>query len=58
MAPLLVHCPAGDRASAAFAVFMIQFCGWPSADAADFAQTRLALANTLFIQQVNNYTQP
>jgi protein tyrosine phosphatase (PTP) superfamily phosphohydrolase (DUF442 family) len=57
-APLLVHCSTGDRASAAFAVFMIQFCGWPNADAADFAQTKLALANALFIQQVNNYTQP
>ena len=57
-APLLVHCSTGDRASAAFAVFMIQFCGWPNAQAANFAQTELALANTLFIQQVNAYTQP
>jgi protein tyrosine phosphatase (PTP) superfamily phosphohydrolase (DUF442 family) len=57
-APLLVHCSSGDRASAAFAVFMIQFCGWPNAQAANFAQTQLALANALFIQQVNAYTQP
>ncbi len=57
-APLLVHCSSGDRASAAFAVYMIQFCGWPSAQAASFAQTQLALANALFIQQVNAYTQP
>jgi len=56
--PLLVHCSTGDRASAAFAVFMIQFCGWPNADAANFAQSELALANALFIQQVNNYAQP
>lgn len=56
--PLLVHCSTGDRASAAFAVFMIQFCGWPNAQAANFAQTELALANALFIQQVNAYTQP
>lgn len=57
-APVLVHCSTGDRASAAFAVFMIQFCGWPNAQAATFAQTELALANALFIQQVNAYTPP
>jgi protein tyrosine phosphatase (PTP) superfamily phosphohydrolase (DUF442 family) len=57
-APLLVHCSSGDRASAAFAVFMIQFCGWPNAQAADFAQSKLALANALFIQQVNAYSEP
>jgi protein tyrosine phosphatase (PTP) superfamily phosphohydrolase (DUF442 family) len=56
--PLLVHCSTGDRASAAFAVFMIQFCGWPNAQAANFAQTQLALANATFIQQVNAYKQP
>ena len=56
--PLLVHCSTGDRASAAFAVFMIQYCGWPNAKAAGFAQSELALQNTLFIQQVNAYTPP
>ncbi len=56
--PLLVHCSSGDRASAAFAVFMIQFCGWENAQAADFAQTELALANTQFVQWVNAYTPP
>jgi len=56
--PLLVHCSTGDRASAAFAVFMIQFCGWPNKAAATFAQTELALQNTTFIQQVQNYSQP
>jgi protein tyrosine phosphatase (PTP) superfamily phosphohydrolase (DUF442 family) len=55
--PLLVHCSTGDRASAAFAVFMIQFCGWPNAQAASFAQAELALANALFIQQVKHYTR-
>lgn len=55
---LLVHCSTGDRASAAFAVFMIQFAGWPNAQAAAFAQSQLALANALFIQQVNAYTKP
>lgn len=56
--PLLVHCSTGDRASAAFAVFMIQFCGWPNQAAVTFAQKELALANATFIQQVTNYTKP
>jgi protein tyrosine phosphatase (PTP) superfamily phosphohydrolase (DUF442 family) len=56
--PLLVHCSSGDRASSAFAVFMIQFCGWPNAQAASFAQTELALANQQFVQWVNAYTSP
>ena len=54
--PGLVHCSTGDRASAAFAVFMIECCGWSNADAANFAQSELALANTSFIQQVQNYS--
>jgi protein tyrosine phosphatase (PTP) superfamily phosphohydrolase (DUF442 family) len=56
--PLLVHCSTGDRASAAFAVFMIQFCGWPNAQAVAFAQQQLALANAQFVQWVTAYTAP
>ncbi len=56
--PLLVHCSSGDRASAAFAVFMIQYCGYPPSQAADFAQTSLALRNEQFIDYVNNYPAP
>lgn len=56
--PLLVHCSSGDRASAAFAVFMIQYCGTAPSEAANFAQGSLLLKNEQFIDYVNNYPPP
>jgi protein tyrosine phosphatase (PTP) superfamily phosphohydrolase (DUF442 family) len=56
--PLLVHCSSGDRASAAFAVFMIQFCGYTNAQAVAFATGSLALKNPGFVQYVTDYAPP
>jgi protein tyrosine phosphatase (PTP) superfamily phosphohydrolase (DUF442 family) len=56
--PVLTHCSSGDRASAAFAVFMISYLGWTNANAASFAQTSLALANPQFVQWVTSFQVP
>ena len=54
--PILIHCSSGDRASAAFAVFMIAYDGWAPANAATYAQNTLALA--AFTPFVQNYSKP
>lgn len=54
--PLLIHCSSGDRASAAFAVWLIAYQNWSNADAANFAKGRLALAG--FYDFVVNYAKP
>jgi protein tyrosine phosphatase (PTP) superfamily phosphohydrolase (DUF442 family) len=54
--PILIHCSSGDRASAAFAVFLIAYDGWTPANAATFAQNSLALA--AFVPFVQNYSKP
>ncbi len=54
--PMLIHCSSGDRASAAFAVFLIAYDGWTNSDAANYAQTQLALAS--FTPYVLGYSKP
>jgi protein tyrosine phosphatase (PTP) superfamily phosphohydrolase (DUF442 family) len=54
--PLLVHCSSGDRASAAFAVFLIAYHGYTNAQAANYATQNLALAQ--FTPYVQNYSKP
>jgi protein tyrosine phosphatase (PTP) superfamily phosphohydrolase (DUF442 family) len=54
--PILIHCSSGDRASAAFAVFLIAYDGWSNADAVQFATNELALA--VFKPFVQNYSKP
>lgn len=55
--PGLVHCSSGDRASAAFACYLISFCGFTNKDALNFAKG-LALKNSQFIDYVNAYPPP
>ena len=52
--PGLVHCSSGDRASAAFACYLITFCGHTNQSALAFAQG-LALKNQQFINYVSAY---
>ena len=52
--PGLVHCSSGDRASAAFACYLITYCGWTNQNALAFAQG-LALKNQQFITYVSAY---
>ena len=52
--PGLIHCSSGDRASAAFACYLISFGGFTNADAVNFAKG-LALQNQQFIAYVNAY---
>ena len=52
--PGLVHCSSGDRASAAFACYLITYCGWANQNALAFAQS-LALKNQQFIAYVSAY---
>jgi len=54
--PILIHCSSGDRASAAFAVFLIAYDGWTNSDAANYAQTQLSLA--VFKPYVLGYSKP
>ena len=54
--PILIHCSSGDRASAAFAVFLIAYDGWTNKDATNFAQSKLALAT--FAPYVLGYGKP
>jgi protein tyrosine phosphatase (PTP) superfamily phosphohydrolase (DUF442 family) len=54
--PMLIHCSSGDRASAAFAVFLIAYGGWTNSAAANYAQTNLALA--VFTPYVLGYAKP
>lgn len=56
--PVLVHCSTGDRASAAFAVFMIAYLGYSNSAAVAFATTKLALANPQFVQYVTAFQTP
>jgi protein tyrosine phosphatase (PTP) superfamily phosphohydrolase (DUF442 family) len=51
--PILIHCSSGDRASAAFACFLIDYAGVSNADAVTFATTYLALGT--FTPFVQNY---
>jgi len=55
--PGLIHCSSGDRASAAFACYLISFCGFSNTDAVNFAKS-LALQNQQFIGYVNAYPAP
>jgi protein tyrosine phosphatase (PTP) superfamily phosphohydrolase (DUF442 family) len=55
-APLLIHCSSGDRASAAFAVFLIAYHGYTNAQAANYATQNLALAQ--FTPYVLGYSKP
>ena len=54
--PILIHCSSGDRASAAFAVFLIAYYGYTNAQAVQFATQNLALA--VFTPFVQNYSKP
>ena len=54
-APGLVHCSSGDRASAAFACYLITYCGYTSQNALAIAQGQLALKNQQFINYVSAY---
>jgi len=56
--PLLVHCSTGDRASAAFAAFLITYQGFTNADAVKFATTELVLQNPQFIGWLKAYKAP
>jgi protein tyrosine phosphatase (PTP) superfamily phosphohydrolase (DUF442 family) len=56
--PLLVHCSTGDRASAAFAAFLITYGGFANDAALAFAIQKLALQNTQFIAWIQAYAPP
>jgi len=51
--PILIHCSSGDRASAAFACYLIDYHNVSNKDAVAFATNDLALA--AFAPFVNNY---
>lgn len=53
--PGLLHCSSGDRASAAFACYLISYAGFSNATALQFAQG-LALKNPQFIAYVTAYS--
>jgi protein tyrosine phosphatase (PTP) superfamily phosphohydrolase (DUF442 family) len=53
--PLLVHCSTGDRASAAFAAYLITYGGLNNSDAVTFAREQLALAHPQFIAWLEAY---
>ena len=53
--PGLLHCSSGDRASAAFACYLISFGGFTNAAALTFAKG-LALQNQQFIDFVTKYS--
>jgi protein tyrosine phosphatase (PTP) superfamily phosphohydrolase (DUF442 family) len=55
--PGLMHCSSGDRASAAFGCYLINFCGFTNAQALAFAQG-LALKNQQFIDYLGAYPMP
>jgi protein tyrosine phosphatase (PTP) superfamily phosphohydrolase (DUF442 family) len=55
--PGLIHCSSGDRASAAFACYLISFCGFSHQQALKFAEG-LALKNPQFIQYLEAYPAP
>ncbi len=52
--PAMVHCSTGDRASSIFAALLIAL-GKTNADAAEFAQNQLLLANAQIIALVLGY---
>jgi protein tyrosine phosphatase (PTP) superfamily phosphohydrolase (DUF442 family) len=54
--PILIHCSSGDRASAAFAVFLIAYHNYTNAQAVHYATQNLALA--VFTPFVQNYSKP
>lgn len=56
--PLLVHCSTGDRASAAFAIYLIAYCGYSNQAAFDFATGELVLQNAAFKAFVLGFTKP
>jgi protein tyrosine phosphatase (PTP) superfamily phosphohydrolase (DUF442 family) len=56
--PVLIHCSSGDRASAAFAVFLITYFAVPNSVAVNFATSQLALQNQQFIAYVTAYQAP
>ena len=56
--PLLVHCSTGDRASAAFAAFLITYEGVKNDAAVAFATKKLALQNPQFIAWLKAYKAP
>ena len=51
--PILIHCSSGDRASAAFACYMIDYHNISNTDAVNFATKQLALGT--FAPFVQNY---
>jgi protein tyrosine phosphatase (PTP) superfamily phosphohydrolase (DUF442 family) len=53
--PILIHCSTGDRASAAFAAFLITYGGYTNQQAVTFATTQLALQNAQFIGWLQAY---
>jgi protein tyrosine phosphatase (PTP) superfamily phosphohydrolase (DUF442 family) len=55
--PGLIHCSSGDRASAAFACYLISYCGFTPKQALSFAES-LALKNPQFIQYLQAYPAP
>jgi protein tyrosine phosphatase (PTP) superfamily phosphohydrolase (DUF442 family) len=56
--PILIHCSTGDRASAAFAAFLITYEGYKNKDAIKFATSKLALQNPQFIANLAAYKAP
>jgi protein tyrosine phosphatase (PTP) superfamily phosphohydrolase (DUF442 family) len=56
--PILIHCSTGDRASAAFAAFLITYGSYTNAQAVTFATTQLALQNPQFIAWLQAYSPP
>ena len=56
--PALIHCSTGDRASAAFGVFLIVSGGYTNLQALDFATTRLVLQNEAFKTFLRYFEKP
>jgi protein tyrosine phosphatase (PTP) superfamily phosphohydrolase (DUF442 family) len=56
--PLLVHCSTGDRASAAFASYLVAYCGYANRAALDFATGKLVLQNAAFKTFVLGFAKP
>lgn len=55
---ILIHCSSGDRASAAFACFLIAYDNWTNQQAVEYAQDTLVLQNPQFVAYVTNFQKP